>query len=87
MGVLTIRTKRHKQLIDILVAERKKAGITQVDLAKQLGVSQTWVVRLESGGRRVDVIEFMALSELIGFNAVKVLQTLKKIEPQLFTSV
>jgi transcriptional regulator with XRE-family HTH domain len=73
-------------LIEILVAERKKAGITQVDLARQLGVSQTWVVRLESGGRRVDVIEFMALSELIGFNAAKVIQTLKKTEPQLFIS-
>jgi transcriptional regulator with XRE-family HTH domain len=82
--VLTIRTKRHKHLIEILVAERKKAGITQVSLAEQLGVSQTWIVRLESGGRRLDVVEFIALAEVIGFSPTKIIRTLSRIEPELF---
>jgi transcriptional regulator with XRE-family HTH domain len=81
--VLTIRTKRHKQLIEILIAERKKARITQVDLAKQLGVSQTWVVRLESGGRRIDVIEFLALAELMNFDPTKIIRQLVKLESEL----
>lgn len=80
----TIRTKRHKQLVEFLIAERKKAGIKQVELAKHLGKSQTWVARMENGGRRVDVIEFMELAELIGFNAPKVIRQLQKIEPELF---
>jgi DNA-binding XRE family transcriptional regulator len=83
-GVLTIRTKRHQQLIEILVAERKRRGITQVGLAEQLGVSQTWIVRLESGGRRLDVVEFMALAEVIGFSPVKIIKTLSKIKSELF---
>jgi transcriptional regulator with XRE-family HTH domain len=83
-GVLTIRTKRHKQLIDILVAERKRRGITQVNLAEQLGVSQTWIVRLESGGRRLDVVEFMALADVIGFSPVKIIKALSKIKSELF---
>jgi DNA-binding XRE family transcriptional regulator len=83
-GVLTIRTKRHKQLIEILVAERKRRGITQVGLAEQLGVSQTWIVRLESGSRRLDVVEFIALAEVIGFSPLKIIKTLSKIEPELF---
>jgi transcriptional regulator with XRE-family HTH domain len=82
--VETIRTKRHHQLIKILVAERKKAGIRQVDLAEQLGVSQTWIVRMESGGRRLDVIEFMALAEAIGFSPVRIIKTLAETPGELF---
>jgi transcriptional regulator with XRE-family HTH domain len=82
--VNTIRTKRHKQLVEILVAERKRAGIRQVELAKQLGVSQTWVARMESGGRRVDVVEFLALAELIGFSPARIIKKLKKTEAELF---
>ena len=80
----TIRTKRHQQLVEILVTQRKKAGITQVDLADQLGVSQTWIVRLEGGGRRIDVVEFMALAEAIGFSPVKIIRELAKTESELF---
>lgn len=76
----TIRTKRHKQLIEILIAERKKARIKQTQLAKQLGRSQTWVARMESGGRRIDVVEYLALAKVIGFNPVKVIKQLAKIE-------
>jgi transcriptional regulator with XRE-family HTH domain len=82
--VLTIRTKRHKELVQILVEERKRRGITQVGLAEQLGVSQTWIVRLESGGRRLDVVEFMALAEVIGFSPVKIIKALAKTPSELF---
>ena len=64
----TIRTKRHEQLIEAIVAERKKAGIRQVPLAKKLKRSQTWIARIESGERRIDVIEFLELAEAIGFD-------------------
>ena len=67
--VQTIRTKRHKQLVEALIAERKKAGIRQIPLAKKLKRSQTWIARIESGERRIDVIEFLELAEAIGFDA------------------
>ncbi len=65
----TIRSKRHKQLIELVIAERKRAGIRQVQLAKKLKKSQTWIARLESGERRLDVIELLDLAEAIGFDA------------------
>lgn len=77
--VETIRTKRHKRLIEILIAERKAAGIRQVELAKQLKRSQTWISHIESGERRVDVVEFLDLAEAIGFNAPKLVEQLLKI--------
>jgi transcriptional regulator with XRE-family HTH domain len=79
--VKTIRSKRHKRLIELVMAERKNAGIRQVQLAKKLKRSQTWIARLESGERRLDVIELIDLAEAIGFNApaiVAIVQQSKK---------
>jgi transcriptional regulator with XRE-family HTH domain len=67
--VKTIHSKRHKRLIELVTAERKNAGIRQVQLAKKLKKSQTWIARLEGGERRLDVIELIDLAEAIGFDA------------------
>lgn len=76
--VQTIHTKCHNRLVKILISERKRAGITQIELAKSLGHSQTWVARLEAGGRRIDVVEFLALADRIGFDPAEVVRSLGK---------
>jgi ribosome-binding protein aMBF1 (putative translation factor) len=68
-GVKTIHSKRHKRLVELVTAERKNAGIRQVQLAKKLKKSQTWIARLEGGERRLDVVELIDLAEAIGFDA------------------
>jgi ribosome-binding protein aMBF1 (putative translation factor) len=75
----TLGSERHKALIALLTAKREAAGLTQVDLATKLGEYQSFVARLESGQRRVDVVEFLELSELLGFDAVEALQTIAQI--------
>ena len=65
----TIHNKRHKKLVELIIHERKDAGIRQVQLAKKLKRSQTWIARLESGDRRIDVIELIDLADAIGFDA------------------
>jgi len=67
--VKTIHSKRHKRLVEAIIAKRKGAGIRQVQLAKKLKRSQTWIARLESGERRIDVIELIELANAIGFDA------------------
>jgi transcriptional regulator with XRE-family HTH domain len=74
----TIRSKRHKRLIELVLAERKQAGIRQVQLAKQLKRSQTWIARVESGQRRLDVIELIELAEAIGFDAPGMVAAVQK---------
>jgi len=66
--VKTLRTERHKALIELLIEKREAAGLTQTELAAKLGEYQSFVARLESGQRRVDVVEFLELAELLNFD-------------------
>ena len=75
----TLGSKRHKALIDLLIAKREAAGMTQADLAARLGEYQSFVARLESGQRRVDVVEFLELAEALGFDPAKAISALKKM--------
>lgn len=63
----TLGSKRHKELIAFLIERREAAGLTQSDLAKAIGEYQSFVARLESGQRRVDVVEFEMLAQVLGF--------------------
>lgn len=52
----------------MLIKARENAGMTQADLAGRLNAYQSFVARLESGQRRVDVIELIELSEILKFD-------------------
>jgi len=69
-GVLskTLGTLRHNALIAVLTAKRHAAGMSQSDLADALGEYQSYVARMESGQRRVDVIEYENLANILGFD-------------------
>jgi transcriptional regulator with XRE-family HTH domain len=59
---------RRKALITLLIEKREAAGLTQTELADKLGEYQSFVARLESGQRRVDVIEFLELAAILKFD-------------------
>ncbi len=75
----TLGSERQKALISLLIEAREKAGLTQTELAEKIGEYQSFVARLESGQRRVDVVEFLELAEVLGFDAEKGLREIKKI--------
>lgn len=56
----------YKKLLKELVKARKEAGITQQELSKLLGKPQSFVSKYEQGERRLDVIEFVRITELTG---------------------
>jgi transcriptional regulator with XRE-family HTH domain len=74
----TVTSPIQKKLAATLVELRKKAGLRQMDLAKKLGVYQSWVTHLESGQRRIDVVELIELSRAIGFDPAQVVRKLAK---------
>lgn len=64
----TLGTSRHRALIAFLTAKRKDAGLSQTDLAKALGEYQSFVARMESGQRRIDVVEYENLARILKFD-------------------
>lgn len=66
--VKTLGSARHKALIAYLIEARERAGLTQTELAEKLGEYQSFVARLESGQRRVDVVELLELAEILKFD-------------------
>lgn len=54
----TLRTPEHVYLCQRLRQVRLDAGLTQVDLAARLDKPQSFVAKVETQERRLDVIEF-----------------------------
>lgn len=51
-----------------MVAARNSAGLTQTELADKLGRPQSYVSKYERGERRLDVIEFLVLADLLNLD-------------------
>lgn len=75
----TLGDQRHDALIRYLVEKRGEAGLKQVDLAERMKVYQSFIARLESGQRRVDVVELVKLSEVLGFDPTEIVTKLAKM--------
>ena len=69
----TIRTNGQLALVRALVDARQNAGLSQQQLAAKLKRHQSFVARLESGERRIDVVELVVLARAIGFDPFDVL--------------
>jgi transcriptional regulator with XRE-family HTH domain len=64
----------YKRLCRLLVDARKKAKLQQTDVAKRIGRPQSYVSKVESGERRLDVAEFIELAAAIDADPVAVLK-------------
>jgi len=60
----TIYEKEYREFLGLLKRARKEAGLTQEEVAKKLKKPQSYVSKIESGERRLDVIEFKRFSKL-----------------------
>lgn len=68
----------HRALCEVLVAARRRAGLTQDSVSKRLKRPQSFVAKYEGGERRLDVIEFIAIAEALDADPVKLLRELLK---------
>jgi transcriptional regulator with XRE-family HTH domain len=58
-------------MIELLIAAREKAGVTQQQLADRLDKPQSFVAKYEGGERRIDLIEFLSIAHALQFDPVK----------------
>jgi transcriptional regulator with XRE-family HTH domain len=70
-----LRTSRHKALMAALTTARERAGLSQRELAKRLGRAHSFVGKIESGERQLNVLEFCDYADVLGANAAELLGT------------
>jgi transcriptional regulator with XRE-family HTH domain len=70
----TLGSARHKFLVNLIISKREAAGLTQAQLAEKLGEYQSFVARLESGQRRIDIVEFLDFASTLGFDPAKAIR-------------
>lgn len=75
----SLRSPRHLRLVQLIVEKRKESGLSQADLARAIERYQSVVAAIESGGRRLDVVEFLDLAETIGFDPHKILDEVRAL--------
>ena len=73
----TLDARRHEALRAFLVERRKIAGLRQIDLAKWLGRTQSYVSNIEIGQKRIALIEW---AEAIGFDPEEAIVEMSKIK-------
>ena len=66
--VKAIYSKEHRILVERLRKARKEKGLDQRDVAKLLGVSQSYVSKMESGQRRIDIVQLKTFARIYGKN-------------------
>lgn len=70
---------RYRQFIDVLIAYRKKAKITQRELAKKLGTDNCYVARIETRERRIDIIETIDMMRALNMSDEQIINEIKKL--------
>lgn len=70
----SLYTAEHLRLCAALRELRNEAGLTQVQVAAELGVPQSFVSKYESGERRLDVIELHHVAKALGVTVQTILE-------------
>lgn len=65
-----IYSPEHSVLVEAIRRARSVAGVSQRELARRLGRSQSHVFMIERGQRRVDIHELMSIARALGLEPV-----------------
>jgi transcriptional regulator with XRE-family HTH domain len=71
----TVHSPDQAAFCALMIGARKAAGLTQQALALRLKKPQSFVAKYEGGERRLDVVEFVAISRVIGADPIKLMTT------------
>jgi transcriptional regulator with XRE-family HTH domain len=58
----------YRTFIGKLVEARRAAGVTQIDLAKALGITQSEVSKIERSERRLDIFDYLRICRALGID-------------------
>lgn len=70
----SLHTRKYALFREALLQARESKGITQVELAERLSLPQSFVSKVETGERRLDVVEFLDYCAALGVDPLKLLR-------------
>jgi len=73
-----LKTAGYSLLRKELISAREARGLTQADLARAIGRSQSFVSKYEVGERRLDVLDFVLVCRQLGVEAGNLLRSIQK---------
>ncbi|WP_459902334.1 helix-turn-helix domain-containing protein [Edwardsiella tarda] len=73
----SIYSYEYQSIIKTLKARRIELKITQAQLAQELGKPQSFVSKIESGERRLDIIEFVHIARQLSLDLNEVLEKIR----------
>ena len=76
----TIYSREYEIVLRLLREARENAGMTQVQLAKKLKLTQSFVSKIERGDRRLDIVQLRTLCREFG---ISLLEFVKLLEAEL----
>ena len=74
MASKTIYREDYRRLVERLRGYREERGLSQTELARQLGWPQHKLSSIEAGARRLDVIEFFQLTSALGLSPARAIK-------------
>lgn len=75
----SLHSDRHQALVAALVAQRKAKRLSQAAVAKELGRHQPFIANIESGQRRVDLLELLTIARIIDLDVHQLIDRLQQI--------
>ncbi|KUM25972.1 DNA-binding protein [Mesorhizobium loti] len=73
----SVHSTRHKMVAAALASQRRAKGMSQADVAKVLGRHQPFIANIESGERRVDLVELLDIAKIIDLDVVALVRDLQ----------
>lgn len=75
----SLGSPRYNAFIKLMIEARQDADLTQQQVADQLGKPQSYIAKYERGERRLDIIEFLDLADVLNIDVNKALKQLKAL--------
>lgn len=74
----TLHSARQQKVSAFLTERRKALGLTQAQVARSLGRHQPFVANIESGDRRIDIVELLDIASALHFDPHELIDELEK---------
>jgi transcriptional regulator with XRE-family HTH domain len=74
-----IRRTEYSTLFKLLRDRRVHLGLTQAELARRLGMPQSFVSKYELGKRRIDVLELRKVCGALEYPLVRFVQDIERV--------